>query len=159
MDRSAIEARRLVERLWRDAAAAEELQRSGGVPDLPPADHIQHREDLAALNRGYLLAGPVEPPLPEGKGLRIALKRRVIRLAAEVVRTMLERYFADERELVMTLVRFQNELAKKEDRVEDEVRALAAATRDELRALRERVESLHRLVEARLAKLEGGAKG
>jgi hypothetical protein len=159
MDRRAVDSRELVKRLWRDAAADDLLQREGGLPDLPPSDHVQHREELSELNRGYLFEEPTEPAMPEGGGFRGALKRRVIRLAAEVVRAMLARYFADEREFLLPLVRFQNDLAKKADRLEDELRSVTEATRSELRSLAERIEALHALAEARIERLEEQARG
>ena len=154
MERTVVDTRDLVERLWRDAKAAENDAPPRGVPELPPADHILHREALAYLNRGYLVADLPEVPLPEGSGLRVQFRRRVTRIAAGVVRFMLERHLVDYREFLVQLVRFENELAKKSDVLGDEIRAVAAGAREEMRLLAERVEMHHRLVEDRLARLE-----
>ena len=143
-----------MERLWHEAKSAENDAARRGVPELPPADHILHREGLAYLNRGYLLADLAEPPLPEGSGLRAEFRRRVTRIAAGVVRFMLERRLVDEREFLIQLVRFENELARKSDALGDEIRAVAAGAREEMRLLAERVEMHHRLIEDRLARLE-----
>jgi hypothetical protein len=104
-----------VDRLWREAGQARRPTPRWGVPELPPAEHILHRDSLAYLNRGYLFADLAEPAPPEGRGVRAELRRRVTRIAAAVVRFMLERHFVDEREFLIRLVQFENELARKCD--------------------------------------------
>ena len=163
-------------RLWREAEVNDELQRGRGfaelpdrMPDLPGTDHVQHRRELAELNRRYPvpgpLPGPIDPSLPEGSGPWVRLKRHIVRLATDVVHGMLDHYLSEERELLTHLIRFQNELAKKCDRLEDELRAVAGATRaelggvkeaarSELEALRERMAALHLLLEERIDRLE-----
>jgi hypothetical protein len=161
-----------VSRLWREAEANEKLERGGGFAELPDrmphlqgTDHVQHRPELSELNRRYLLPGPIDPSLPEGSGPWARLKRHIVRLAKDVVHSMLDHYLAEERELLTHLIRFQNELAKKCDRLEDELRAVAGATRaelggvkeaarSELEALKERMAAFHLLLEERIDRLE-----
>ena len=162
--------------LWREAEAHEKLARGGGfaelpdrMPDLPGTDHLQHRPELSDLNGRYPvpgpLPGPIDPSLPEGSGPWARLKRHIVRLATDVVHTMLDHYLAEERTLLTHLIRFQNDLAKKCDRLEDELRAVAGATRaelggvkeagrSELEAVRERMAALHLLLEERIDRLE-----
>jgi hypothetical protein len=151
-------ARELVERLW---TSSEEGQRTAAEPRvaaLTPSEHIVHQPDLAYLNRRWIWASE-----PEGGtgGSPLGLRRRLKAAFARLVMGSMARYFVEERAFIEHLVRFQNDVAKKSDRLSDELREVAAVDRstivwmqDRLDELSRRNDLLHCLLEARVERLE-----
>jgi hypothetical protein len=122
------------------------------IPDLPPSDHIQHRAELAHLNRYWSWEFGYEPP--RGGGLAGILFGRLKARLARFVWNVLERHLRAERDFMENLVRFNNELAKRCDQLSDEIRMVTQAERDVAAGLARRADLGHHLLEACLVQLE-----
>ncbi|MEA2627192.1 MAG: hypothetical protein QOD06_3237 [Candidatus Binatota bacterium] len=158
MEGAPIDARRLVEEVWREAEAERVPPRPFVPTSLPPADHIQHRPELAQMNRAWLfdLDGGPAP-----SGALAPVKRALRALARRVVLPVMSSYLVREREFLENLVRFENDLARRADELAEETRTVARSVRElgdlvrvELERLRDRQDRLHRLLEARVEDLE-----
>jgi hypothetical protein len=152
-----VSARKVVAELCAETSGDENPMARIVIPDLPPSDHIQHRAELAHLNRHWLWETGYEPPRTEGLG-RALLGRLKARLA-RFVWNLLERHLRAEREFNENLVRFNNELAKRCDQLSDEIRMVTQAEREIASGLARRADLSHHLLEARLAQLETMLQG
>jgi len=152
-----VNARKLVAELCAEVRGDEDPGARISIPDLPPSDHIQHRAELAHLNRHWSWESGCEPP--PGGGLAGTLFGRVKARLARFVWNVLERRLRAEQNFIENLVRFNNELAKRCDQLSDEIRMVAQAERDAAAALARRVDLGHHLLEARLAQLETMLQG
>lgn len=152
-----VTARKVVAELCAETRGDEDPMARIVIPDLPPSDHIQHRAELAYLNRHWLWETGHEPPPTEGLG-RILLGRLKARLA-RFMWNLLERHLRAEREFIENLVRFNNDLAKRCDQLSDEIRMVTQAEREVASGLVRRADLGHHLLEARLAQLEAIFQG
>jgi len=115
---------------------AKEAQGGGSEPAAVDAESlpaIASRAELEYLNRNYALFDPASPMRSHRRvfgPIVLAFKRRFRNLVLGV----LDRYFEKERLLLLELVRFQNALAERSDRVLREVteRTKAVAERNDL---------------------------
>jgi hypothetical protein len=147
-----VNAKELVERLWRDVKGREQAEEMSAVPTLRKLDLTADDATLRDLNLMWDIAIP-EAPAPANGSLRDKAKHRV----ASFVLGLLRPYFEEERHFRARLVQMLNTLSANEDALAGEIRELATALRLESRRLAERADLLHRLLENRLADLEGGA--
>jgi hypothetical protein len=152
-----VTARKVVAELCAETRGDEDPMARIVIPDLPPSDHIQHRAELAYLNRHWLWETGHEPPPTEGLG-RILVGRLKARLA-RFMWNLLERHLRAEREFNENLVRFNNEMAKRCDQLSDEIRMVTQAEREIASGLVQRADRGHHLLEARLAQLEAMFQG
>jgi hypothetical protein len=106
-------------------------------------------EELSYINRHYSLPFSYQAP----GGLLTRMKRILRRLAGRAVFGVLHGYLLEERDFLANLVRLQNELSLRIDRLSTEVGSLAMATSDAHRLV-EQSEILHRLLERRIESLE-----
>lgn len=147
MEATVLDARDIVERLWREAAASRE--RVSPPLDIPEHQPLEASEELRDVNRGWPLPIPTSLPMT-GPPWKQAAKAQV----AGVVLHLLDRYFRDEREFLAHVVRFDNQVAVAHDRLAAQVRKLAEQLEETSRRLFEREELLHRLLEERVERLE-----
>jgi hypothetical protein len=127
----------------RETALSESLDQS------PRFVELSHDMERHYLNAHYIFEAPpgeatAVPPLAS---LKAGLKRR----AGRFIIGTLERYFADEREFMGHLVRFQNNIAENHDHLAREVSRLHNAYRVELLSLKQRVALLDEIVREREA--------
>ena len=157
MQANHVSARKVVAKLCAEARSDEDPMARIAIPDLPPSDHIQHRAELAHLNRYWCWEFGYEPP--QTRGLAGFLFGRLKTRLARFVWNVLERHLGAERDYIENLVRFQNELAKRCDQLSDEIRMVAEAEREVAAGLARRADLDHHLLEARLAQLEAILQG
>lgn len=150
MGASGVNAKELVERLWRDVkerARAEDLTE---VPTLPQRDSTADSATLRTLNMIWDISPP-EPPPPVA-----TMKGRARHRAATFVLGLVRPYFEQEQQFRARTVQMMNTLSANDDAVSDEVRQLATALRIESQRLSERADLLHGLLENRIAAVEAG---
>jgi poly-beta-hydroxyalkanoate depolymerase len=147
-----VSARKVVADLCAETRTDENPMARVVIPGLPPSDHIQHRAELAHMNRHWCWEVGYQPP-PKG-GLAGILFGRLKARLTRFVWTVLDRHLRAERDFIENLVRFNNELAKRCDQLSDEVRMVAKAEREVADGLVRRVDLAHSLLEARVAQLE-----
>lgn len=150
MGPSGVNAKELVERLWRDVKGREQVEELTEVPTLPHRDSTAASATLRTLNMIWDIAPP-EPPAPSSSSLKGRARHR----AATFILSLLQRYFVDEQQFRARTVQMLNTLSANDDAVSDEIRELAMALRLESQRLSERTDLLHRLMENRVAALEG----
>lgn len=144
MEGSRTDVREIVNRLRHECQATERPE----PPLLPPSDHVQHRAELAHLNRNWMWE--VRPEFPGHGAISAGVGKAKARIARFVLQQLFAKYLQTERDFTMNLVRFQNDVAKKIDQLSDEIRLLAKA----LNRLSERDEILHCALEARIKRME-----
>ena len=152
MQANHVSARKVVAELCAETRSDEDPMARIVILDLPPSDHIQHRAELAHLNRHWCWEFGYEPLRREG--LAGILFGRLKARLARFVWNLLEQRLRAERDFIHNLVRFNNELAKRCDQLSDEIRMVTQAERDVAAGLVRRVDLGHHLLEARLAQLE-----
>jgi hypothetical protein len=152
-----VSARKVVAELCAEVRGDEDPMARIVLPDLPPSDHLQHRAELAHLNRHWCWESRYEPPRTGGLG-GVLFGRMKARLA-RFVWNVLDRHLRAEREFIENLVRLNNELAKRCDQLSDEIRAVARAERQVAAGLVRRADLGHHLLEARLVQLESMLQG
>jgi hypothetical protein len=152
-----VSARKVVAELCAETRSDEDPGARISIPALPPSDHIQHRAELAHLNRHWSWEFGYEPP--RMRGLAGSLFGRMKARLARFVWNLLERHLQAERNFVENLVRFNNELAKRCDQLSDEIRMVSQAEREAAAGLARRADLGHHLLEARLAQLEALLQG
>ncbi len=157
MQANPVSARKVVAELCAEVRSDEDPMARIVIPDLPPSDHLQHRAELAHLNRHWYWEFGYEPPRTDG--LAGALFGRLKARLARFVWNVLDRHLRAEREFIENLVRFNNELAKRCDQLSDEIRIVTRAEREAAAGLARRADLGHHLLEARLAQLEAMLQG
>lgn len=141
-----IDSRDLVERVWHEVALRETLAAEPFEHKEPfRSVELNHDAERHYINAHCILAStPSEVasfgPLAQGKA---RLKRR----AGHFIVAVLERYFADEREFLAHLVRFQNNVADAHDELGREIAALEHLVRVESLALKQRIAILNETLE------------
>lgn len=151
MGTSGVDARELVERLWRDVKRRQETDSLITLSTLPTSEKLMESGTLRALNTMWDI--PLPAALPADR--RSAKARAKHRLATFVV-ALLTPYFEEERNFRARTVQMMNTLAGNEDALAEELRNLADALQTESRRLAERSELLHTLLEQRLDHLQEG---
>jgi len=136
----------LVARVWEEAAA-----RAASIEPLTPDEATAPEAlaldgQLAYLNQHWAFA--TSPATPASSRAR-RTRERVARLLA-----FPSRYFAEEREFLAHTVRFANEVARRTDDLAAADTRLRRDLRAEARRLADRDQTLHDLLEARVAALE-----
>jgi hypothetical protein len=145
-----LSSREFVERLWKDVRRREEVAAKTAVPYLPVHEQLIHNESLRHLNLHW--AGRF--PDPDNPTVTGRLKRRARQRLARFVVGLFTDYLEGERQFNAHVVRVANSLTGAHDRMAGEVRELADAIRTESRRLTDEYDTLHRLLEARVAALE-----
>ena len=157
MQTNHVSARKVVAELCAEIRSDEDPLAKILIPDFPPSDHLQHRAELAHLNRHWSWESGYEPP--RTKGLAGTLFGRLKARLARFVWNVLDRHLRAEREFLENLVRLTNELAKRCDQLSDEIRMVTLAEREVAAGLARRADLGHQLLEARLAQLEAMLQG
>lgn len=150
MGSSPLSSRELVERLWNDVRRREEVATKTTVPFLPVHEQLIHDPALRYVNIHWAVPFP-DPAGATGGSL---LKRRARQRLARFALALFANYFEDERRFNSNAVQFSNSLASAHDRLATEVRQLADAIRTESQRLTDELDTLHRLLESRVAALE-----
>ena len=143
-----VNAKELVEQLWRDVKAQEQVQDLTDVPTLPSRDSTADNATLRTLNVIWDVPAPQPPPATS------SLKGKARHRAATFILNLLRPYFDDQQQFRARTVQMLNTLSLNDDAVTDEIRQLATALRLESQRLTDRAELLHRLLENRVASLE-----
>lgn len=154
MGASPLSSREFVERLWNDIRMREEVRSKTTVPELPVHEQLMHSEPLRYMNvhwEGRFLD-------PEQNASGRGLKRRIRRRLARFVVGLFADYLEGERQFKSNVVRVSNAAAQGHDRLASEVRQVAEAVRTESFRLVEEFDTLHRLLESRIAALENEYK-
>ena len=150
MGSSPLSSRELVERLWNDVRLREEVASKSVIPELPPYEQSVQSEALQYLNVHF----PGRPPHPQQPGTGPRLKRWVRARLARFVVGLFGEYLEAEREFNTQVVHFANSTANIQNRLVHDVRRLAEAVRTESLRLTDEFDTLHRLLESRIAALE-----
>lgn len=147
-----VNAKELVEQLWRDVKRREQVEELTEVASLPSRDSTAESATLRTLNVIWDIPLPEAPPLTSS-----SLKGRARHRAATFVLGLLRPYFEEEQQFRARAVQMLNTLSSSDDAIADEVRQVASALRIESQRLVERADLMHELLEARLDTLERGA--
>lgn len=139
-------ARSVVAALWAETAEREVVASTLTPPE--EREGLQHHHLLRHVNAHYRLE---RPTLQVGRnGLKARMKRR---LAATALGAM-GSYLDDEEDLLANLVRLQNEIALRLDRVAADLVQLFDSLRQATTLLSGRDDRLHLSTEERIAQLE-----
>jgi hypothetical protein len=128
----------------------EEVRSKTTVPELPVHEQFVHSEALRYINLYWEGRFPDAGQGSSGRGL----KRRARRRLARFVIGLFADYMEGERQFNTNVVRVSNSLAHGHDRIASEVRQVAEAVRTESLRLTDEFDTLHRLLESRVAALE-----
>lgn len=150
MGSTPLSSREFVERLWNDVRRREDVASKTTVPYLPVHEQLMHHESLRYINVHWAGRSP-DPDVPTVGG---RLKRRARQRLARMVVGLFADYLESERQFNSHVVRVSNSLSGGHDRIASEVRQLADAVRTESLRLTEEFDTLHRLLESRVAALE-----
>ena len=150
MGSSPLSSREFVERLWNDVRRREDVASKTTVPELPVHEPLMHHESLRYLNLHW--AGKF--PDPDNPSVGGRLKHRARRRLARFVVGLFADYLESERQFNSHVARVSNSLSGGHDRIASEVRQLADAVRTESLRLTDEFDTLHRLLESRVADLE-----
>ena len=108
-------------------------RRSGRPSDSPgrePVPSLFHNTELDYLNRNFALSRHYQS---ESRGLLAPIKKRAKAMLASFTFQFLEDYLASEAEFLAHLVRLENEIARRIDRLNDDCDRIEAETREALR--------------------------
>jgi hypothetical protein len=149
-----LNSRELVERLWNDVRLREEVRSKTTVPELPLHEQLLHSQPLRFINTHW----EGRFPDPDVRGAGPGPKRRIRRRLARFVIDLLADYMEGERQFNANVVRVSNAVSQGHDRLAGEVRQVAEAVRTESLRLADEFDTLHRLLESRVAALEEGKR-
>jgi len=145
-----VSARDLVSQIW-DEVAAERALRPLPTAHLGHYDRLMEDTERHYINSRYVLdRAPLEDEARFGGGAKGRARAR----AARFVIGVLGRYFDSEQDFLAHLVRLQNTIADRIDRLSEEVRQLEAVLQEESERLRATDVTLHSRLEDRIQALE-----
>lgn len=153
MESTPIDTKELVEKLKEEATLSDDARLSMKSPSSSEFPLLQSQEELKYLNHQYLLPTTYRSANGSPKRIRGLIKH----LVGRAVFGVLQGYVEEERNFLIYLVRFQNNIANVIDQLSLQTRELAEITVG-FHRLSEHAEVLHRVLEKRLEQLERGAE-
>ena len=145
-----LSARDLVSEIW-DEVAADRALRPLPTAQLADYDRLMDDTERHYINSRYVLN---RAPLEDDPRFRGGAKGKLRARTARFVVAVLGRYFDSEQDFLAHLVRLQNTMADRIDRLSEEVRQLEAALQAESERLRATDITLHSRLEDRIQALE-----